>query len=101
MVVPDGFVSGTDQQARVQGYGNAVRGAEPTQFVNGAPREDEGSPGLRSVTKALSGGEDFVPDVPGQYHVQEIMQVFVLRNDTRRNVVILDCETSPLDRRAA
>jgi len=85
----------------VQGHSNAMRGTRPTQFVNGAPRENEGGTGLRSVAKALSGGEDFVPDGPAQYHVHEIMRVFVLRNDARRNVVILDGETSPLDRRAA
>jgi len=33
--------------------------------------------------------------------MQEIMHVFVVRNDTGRDAVILDCETSPLDRRAA
>jgi hypothetical protein len=32
--------------------------------------------------------------------VQEIVHVFMMRNDTRRNVVILDGETAPLDRRA-
>ena len=42
--------------------------------------------------KALSRREDFVPDVSAQYHVQEIMHVFVVRNDARRNVVILYCE---------
>jgi hypothetical protein len=51
--------------------------------------------------KALSRGEDLVPDGSAQYHVQEIMHVFVLRNDTRRNVVILDREACPLNRGAA
>ena len=78
-----------------------MRGTRPAQFVNGAPREDERSPRLRSVVKTLPRGEDFIPNVPTQYHVQEIMHVFVLPNDARGNVVILDCETSPLDRRAA
>src|SRR5215470_357409 len=78
-----------------------MRRTRPAQFVNGAPREDERSPGLRGVAKALPRSEDFVPDGPAQYDVQEIMHVFVLRNDTRRNAVILDCETSPLNRRAA
>src|SRR5215831_6952780 len=71
------------------------------QLINGAPRQHECSPGLRSVMKAPSRGEDFIPDGPTQYHVQEVMYVLVVRNDTRRNLVILDCETSPLDRRAA
>jgi hypothetical protein len=71
------------------------------QFVNGDPREDECSPGLRSEVKTLSRGDDFVPDSPTQYHVQEIMDVFVVRNDTRRNAVILESETAPLNRRAA
>ena len=85
----------------MQGYSNAMRGTRPTQFVNGAPRKDECSPGLRSVVKAFSRGEDFILDGSTQYHVHEIMHVFVTRNDTRRNVVILDRETSPLDRGAA
>src|SRR5262249_15051861 len=78
-----------------------MRGPRPTQFVNGAAREHKCSPGLRGVVKALSRGEDFIPGGPAQYHVQEIMHVLVVRNDTRRNVVVLDCETSPLDLRAA
>jgi hypothetical protein len=101
MVLPDGFVDGTEQQARVQGYRNAMRGTRPTQFVNGASGEHECGPGLGGIVNALSRGDDFVPDGPAQHDVQEIMHVFVLRNHTRGNAIILDRKTSPSNRRAA
>src|SRR5262245_35059111 len=78
-----------------------MRGTPPAQFVDGAAWKDERSPRLRRVAKALASGEDFVPDWPTEYDVQEIMHVLVVRDDTRRNMVILDCETCPFDRRAA
>jgi hypothetical protein len=70
-------------------------------FVNRTPREDECSPGLRSEVKALSSGDDFVLDGPTQYHVQEIVDVFVVWNHTCRNAVILEGDPAPLNRRAA
>src|SRR6266446_3767949 len=76
-----------------------MRWPSPPQFVNGAPRQDKRSAGPRREAKALSCSENFVPDGAAQYHVQKVLQVLMVGNDTRRNAVVLEGETSPLDGR--
>jgi hypothetical protein len=85
----------------VNGYRNAVRRAGPMQFVSGTAWEDECRAGLRSVLEALALSEDCVPNGTTQYHVQEIMHVLMARNDTGRNAVILNRNTSPFNDRTA
>jgi hypothetical protein len=77
-----------------------MSGSCPTQFVDSTARQNERGTRASNVVKSLATGKDFILDVPAQYHMQEVLRMLVAWDDAGWDLVILDGETSPFDRRA-
>lgn len=98
ITLPRRFIKRSDEQAGVNGNRYAMRWPVPTQFIDRAPGQNERRARTGRETKGFSPRENLVRGVSAQYDVDEVFEVFVLRNDARRNAVILDGNAAPADR---
>src|ERR1700739_599289 len=98
ITLPRRFINCTHEQAGVNGNRYAMCWPVPMQFIDRASAQNERSAWTGRKTKGFAPRENLVRHVSAQYDVDEVFEVLVVRNDARRNAVVLDGNAAPSDR---